>query len=145
MNYLFELLDQTYSIESIHESHRDRFLYLKILFDTLKVSERRLLSMKSQLNWHRNWHNVETLERIFRRPVKTERTWKAMLNELWQMAIARLDVSGEPHVWQTRNAQGDVLWNAYDPKTGKAVSKASDTDLRTWLEGRYYQTAKRWV
>ncbi|GAB4142620.1 MAG: hypothetical protein Fur0046_19250 [Cyanobacteria bacterium J069] len=101
--------------------------------------------MKSQLNWHRNWHNVETLERIFRRPVKTERTWKAMLNELWQMAIARLDVSGEPHVWQTRNAQGDVLWNAYDPKTGKAVSKASDTDLRTWLEGRYYQTAKRWV
>ncbi|WOB43814.1 hypothetical protein HNI00_12095 [Thermoleptolyngbya oregonensis NK1-22] len=95
---------------------------------------------QSRLNWHQNRHHVETLERIFHRTATPKRNWNTRLKGLWERAIAALDVSDEPRVWRSQDGHGDVLWNAYDPKTGKSVNCVSEADLRVWLEARYSQT-----
>jgi hypothetical protein len=86
-----------------------------------------------------NWHNVQTLERVFHQPTQPGRTWKTEVNDLWQTAIAHLAVSDEPHVWKSQDERGYTVWNAYDPKTGRSVNKLSESDVRVWLEERHYQ------
>lgn len=73
------------------------------------------------------------------------RTLRNGLNRL----ISFFTVSSEPRIWQSSNGLGpifkgqsakQVLWNAYDPETGRSIYGVSETELRAWLEERYYQT-----
>lgn len=89
--------------------------------------------MKSQLTWQ----DAQTLERSLRQPTRTGSNWKAQFNNLRQSVIARLALSDEPRAWQAQNEQGEMRWNAYDPKTGRSVSNKSADELRVWLEERY--------
>ncbi len=54
--------------------------------------------------------------------------------------LVKLLVAGdELRVWQTNDRFGNTLWNAYDPVTGSSKILDSEAELRSWIEGRYYQ------
>jgi hypothetical protein len=55
----------------------------------------------------------------------------------WQSLRNLLSVSDEPRLWQTTDSQGDILWNAYDPKTNHYVEGLTEQNMRIWLEERY--------
>lgn len=56
---------------------------------------------------------------------------------IWQAIAAFLSVSDDPRLWQTKSASGDILWNAYDPKTNCHAEGLTEQDMRIWLEERY--------
>lgn len=88
---------------------------------------------------HSHSHHVQRLERILHQPAQNGRNLKARFNNLWQTAIAHLAISSEPHVWQTQDATGQMVWNSYDPNTGRSIHRVSAAELRVWLEERHYQ------
>lgn len=93
--------------------------------------------MKSQMNWQ-EYRNLEfsnlTAKKTPHRGLKTK------LNDLWQSMIAYLNTSSEPHVWQSKDSAGRVVWNAYDPINRSSVEQVSAHEMRVWLEERHYQT-----
>lgn len=44
-----------------------------------------------------------------------------------------------PRLWMTTNATGDSIWHSYDPMTHQSFSSASEQEMRSWLESRYYR------
>jgi hypothetical protein len=86
-----------------------------------------------------NWQEQQKLERIFRQSPQKSRSFVSQLNDFWQRAIAFLEVSSEPRVWQTRNTVGETVWSAYAPSTGRSIEQVSASELRIWLEERHYQ------
>jgi len=60
------------------------------------------------------------------------------LHDLRQRIAAHLSVSSEPHVWQTQNDAGQMVWSAYDPSNGRAIHGVSESEMRIWLEERHY-------
>jgi hypothetical protein len=75
-------------------------------------------------------------------PVRAGRSRPALsarLSDLWQGVLSHLSIStAEPRTWTSLTADGQTLWNAYDPVSGKTIRHASDSEVRTWLEERYY-------
>lgn len=47
--------------------------------------------------------------------------------------------SNELRIWQTYDQFGENWWHAYDPVTGHHTSVQSETELRGWIEMRYYK------
>lgn len=90
--------------------------------------------MKSYLTWNQ----AQRLERLFHQSPRTGRTWKTRFNDLWQTVIAHVTISEEPHVWHSRNEQGHMVWNGYDPRTQRSLHNASASEMRVWLEDRHY-------
>lgn len=61
---------------------------------------------------------------------------------LWQGvkgAIAAMAGNMEPRIRQVRNGDGHLRWRAYDPVSGQVAYLASESELRHWLEQRYYR------
>ena len=69
--------------------------------------------------------------------VKASHIWPAIQQELSYIAQA-LAGSQEPHIWQHRDANGQLWWHAYDPVSDRQVCCDSEAELRIWLESRYY-------
>lgn len=63
-------------------------------------------------------------------------TLKARLAELWKSFLLNLKSSTEPRVWHERDREGNTLWNAYDPVTGKSVYGITEHEMRIWIEHR---------
>jgi hypothetical protein len=75
--------------------------------------------------------------RSYRSP--SQPTVSVRLSELWQGLLSHLSPStAAPRTWATLTADGQTLWNAYDPVSGRTIRHASDNEVRTWLEERYY-------
>jgi hypothetical protein len=45
----------------------------------------------------------------------------------------------EPKVRQKRDRVGQSYWHTFDPITGQTNYFETETEVRQWLEGRYYQ------
>lgn len=45
----------------------------------------------------------------------------------------------EPKIWQTSRGNGVTIWNIYDPTTQESASFTTETEVRSWLEQRYYR------
>ncbi|MBF2037024.1 MAG: hypothetical protein IGR92_16500 [Leptolyngbyaceae cyanobacterium T60_A2020_046] len=84
------------------------------------------------------WPTPNLVDALHHSAASLGNTCQRTAKNVWQWAIAHLSTSNEPHTWQSYDKNGNVLWNAYDPRTGQCVSKASVTELRIWLEKRYY-------
>ncbi len=56
---------------------------------------------------------------------------------VWQSFRNLLSVSDELRLWQTVDSSGDVLWNAYDPKTNHYVQGLTEQNMRIWIDKRY--------
>ena len=61
------------------------------------------------------------------------------LKGIWQHLLATLTNNNELQIWQTTDNLGNTWWNGYDPATGRSTSLATDTEMRIWIEERYYQ------
>lgn len=46
----------------------------------------------------------------------------------------------EPRIRLTRNAQGEAVWQVFDPVTDTRATFGSEREVRVWLEERYYQS-----
>ncbi|NJL39822.1 MAG: hypothetical protein HC899_26035 [Leptolyngbyaceae cyanobacterium SM1_4_3] len=93
-------------------------------------------SIKSSMTWQ-EYQDVELISR--QSPNGKRPKFGEKLNSLWQTILAHLKVSSEPQVWQTRNAAGEMVWNAYNPTTGQSIEQVSEHEVRVWLEERHYQ------
>jgi hypothetical protein len=58
----------------------------------------------------------------------------ALIENLWQNAIAALTEEQELKIWQKRDRNGHIHWHAYDPCIGKSVSFASELEMIIWIE-----------
>lgn len=64
----------------------------------------------------------------------------ARLRHIWQSLLSYFSSGNELRVWKTSDADGQLVWKAYDPITEHRVEFTDELDLRVWLEERYYQT-----
>ncbi|MUL35422.1 hypothetical protein BWI75_03380 [Gloeocapsopsis sp. AAB1 = 1H9] len=62
----------------------------------------------------------------------------APLKSIWQQVINYLNAKHELQVWQSSDRDGHTWWNAYDPITGRTTKRNSETEMRAWIEERYY-------
>ncbi|NJL42766.1 MAG: hypothetical protein HC856_07075 [Pseudanabaena sp. RU_4_16] len=72
------------------------------------------------------------------RSVSKTRSILALVENLWQSAIAALTKEPELKVWQKQDRYGNTLWHAYDPWTGDSVCLGSEAEMLSWIESRYY-------
>ena len=86
-----------------------------------------------------NWQNYQSVELVSSQPPRKTQRLGEKLNSLWQALLAHFKASSEPHVWQSRNALGEVVWNAHNPMTGQSIDQVSEQEVRAWLEERHYQ------
>lgn len=86
--------------------------------------------MKSSLSW-KEYQQLELIAP--ERP-----TFKQRCQRFWRSFVADLRGSGEPRLWQSCDRHGQILWNGYDPTTGRSVQGVSEADMLTWLEQRHY-------
>ncbi|CAD5949848.1 hypothetical protein [Planktothrix agardhii] len=43
----------------------------------------------------------------------------------------------EPKIWQKKDADGNMIWQIYDPVTGHQARFDTEQKVRIWLEKRY--------
>jgi hypothetical protein len=63
--------------------------------------------------------------------------WSAIGNAL-HVLFARIANGDEPRIWQKRDRNGQLVWHVYDPATSRASQFASEAEVRSWLDQRYY-------
>jgi hypothetical protein len=62
------------------------------------------------------------------------RQFKKILSHLSQLFLP----TNEPQVRQRVDRSGELIWTIYDPMTKAIMQFASETEVRTWLDQRYY-------
>lgn len=66
---------------------------------------------------------------------------KAATPSQWQQVLSRflqfLSPKNEPTVSQIWR-DGQQVWRVYDPQTQEKMTFATETEVRSWLESRYY-------
>jgi len=60
------------------------------------------------------------------------------LQRVCRAAIHTLARGHELQVWCKKDRNGNVYWQAFDPKTHKFTSLSSEAEMRIWIEQRYY-------
>lgn len=68
----------------------------------------------------------------------TTRRLRAILSSTLSHLSRLLLGTNEPHVWFKRDRNGQSWWCAYDPCHGTTTQFTTTTELRAWLERRYY-------
>lgn len=55
-----------------------------------------------------------------------------------QQIIQYLTSGNEVQVWTKTDRYGKITWHAYDPVSDRCVVRESESEMRTWVEERYY-------
>lgn len=58
---------------------------------------------------------------------------------LWATLVKLAVGSSEPLIEKQHNPQGKTHYTIYDPVTQQRVAGLSETEVRVWLEQRYYR------
>jgi hypothetical protein len=66
----------------------------------------------------------------------------ALIENLWQKAIAALTKEPELKIWQKQGRNGHIHWHVYDPYTGKSISFVSELEMLSWIDNFYSHS--RW-
>lgn len=64
--------------------------------------------------------------------------FSAGFKQFFQDFFAFLCGSEEPRIWVRRDRNGNKVYRAYDPVTNSSFVSTEETELRSWLEERYY-------
>jgi hypothetical protein len=83
----------------------------------------------------------QKLERLYDQgePKSTQNVELATgVKQFLQDFLAFLSGSEEPRIWIRRDRNGNKVYHAYDPVNNSSFSNISETELRSWLEERYY-------
>lgn len=60
------------------------------------------------------------------------------LKRVCQGLIKFLLNGSELRVWQISDGYGQTSWRTYDPATGHSTYLGSESEVRSWIEQRYY-------
>ncbi len=66
------------------------------------------------------------------------KTWVSP-DAIWSTIAKRAAGSSDPIIEQRRDRQGYAYYIVYDPTTQERSICSSETEVRAWLERRYYQ------
>ncbi|NEQ22318.1 MAG: hypothetical protein F6K28_24635 [Microcoleus sp. SIO2G3] len=83
----------------------------------------------------------EELERIFHqqpKPAVNKLAFASKVSRLLQQIVTSLTKDPEPRIGTVKDSYGRTLWCVYDPITGHSARLNSETEVRIWLEERYY-------
>jgi hypothetical protein len=61
------------------------------------------------------------------------------LQNIWQQLIEFAIGNTEIKIWKSQSPAGYQLWHVYDPATKQSAYFKSETEVRVWLEQRYYR------
>lgn len=61
------------------------------------------------------------------------------LTGFFQQVTKSLLGCDELRIWATSDKSGKKIWHAYEPVTGRYITVDSETEMRAWIEKRYYQ------
>ncbi|MBW4696186.1 MAG: hypothetical protein KME27_31110 [Lyngbya sp. HA4199-MV5] len=86
--------------------------------------------MKLALQWFTQSKQPATGDR-------TQLSLMGWVEQASQFLVERLMTDAEPRVWYTSDADGCLLWHAYDPVTGRSFTDVSEAEMRAWIEQRY--------
>ena len=88
--------------------------------------------MKSSTSIWTASHFISPSSFIYRRPVRVSR-WQAILNGF----VRFLTPNNEPRI-STVSQNGTLVWKVYDPHTQERLMFNAESEVRAWLETRYY-------
>ncbi|MBD0300635.1 MAG: hypothetical protein ICV85_00190 [Tolypothrix sp. T3-bin4] len=83
----------------------------------------------------------EELERIFYQqpqPTVNKPAFVSKISKLLQQIVVSLTKAPEPRIGTVKDRFGNIVWCVYDPITGQSARLDSETEVRIWLEQRYY-------
>jgi hypothetical protein len=63
---------------------------------------------------------------------------ESLVSRIFQTIVAMLSASNEPRIRLRYTPAGREYWHVYDPATGKAATFTDESEVRVWLEERYY-------
>jgi len=61
------------------------------------------------------------------------------LEQLWNSLLNNFVRSSEPRIYQKRTPEGKLYFKVYDPIAHQTSTFSSETEVRVWLDQRYYQ------
>jgi hypothetical protein len=61
------------------------------------------------------------------------------LHQFWNLLIESMITVGELKVRASKNKFGSIRWTIDDPLIGRRMHFHSETEVREWLDRRYYQ------
>ncbi|HEY9866448.1 MAG TPA: hypothetical protein V6D21_19910 [Candidatus Obscuribacterales bacterium] len=59
------------------------------------------------------------------------------LQSITAIFVNALASQTEPKIWQKKDAEGNIIWQTYDPVTGDQARFDTEQEVRIWLEKRY--------
>jgi hypothetical protein len=62
----------------------------------------------------------------------------AVLKSIFKLFIPFFTNGNEPRIWTTTDRDGNTTWHAYDPVSDRTTSLDSESEMRIWIEQRYY-------
>jgi hypothetical protein len=72
----------------------------------------------------------------------TIRSSKSRATKIWsgvfQSLLSIFVSQSEPRIWQSLDRTGTMVWHVYDPANGHSACFGSETEVRVWLDQRYY-------
>jgi hypothetical protein len=83
----------------------------------------------------------EELERIFHQQPKStvnKLAFSSKISRLLQQMVASLTKAPEPRIDTVKDRFGKTVWYVHDPITGQSAHLSSETEVRLWIEKRYY-------
>ena len=83
----------------------------------------------------------EELERIFHqqpKPTVHKLAFTSKISRLLQQIVASLTKAPEPRIGTVKDSFGKTVWYVHDPITGQSARLSSETEVRIWIEKRYY-------
>lgn len=75
---------------------------------------------------------------------KTQRAKQAaglltVWQKLWKIFAATFIQTSEPKIHQRTDRFGNVYFHVYDPQTGRSSVFGTESEVRAWLDRRYYE------
>ena len=61
------------------------------------------------------------------------------LQQLWMSFSTTLSEWTKVHIEQTVDAKGQPCWYAYNPQLGQAIVTESESEMRQWIRGNYWE------
>ncbi|MBD2460321.1 hypothetical protein H6G89_04620 [Oscillatoria sp. FACHB-1407] len=72
-----------------------------------------------------------------------EPKWKRLhlsswLSRAWSVIVDVVSGHSEPRIWSSTDKTGMIWWHTYDPISNESGCFSSESEVRAWLERRYY-------
>jgi hypothetical protein len=66
-------------------------------------------------------------------------SWNLRLQRIWRAFVQAMTTPNEPRITTKVDRQGKILYyKVFDPMSGRSISFTSESEVKMWLERRYY-------